>query len=708
MVRADGSAAVSVERFFQFSLLGLVASGYLAVAGSGYLDAPTVLLTAAGLFLRGLLIYGLVRFEISERAATIATVAYSAFYVADYLALSRGFLQATVHLVFFLAVVKILTAHSNRDHLYTAVIAFLELVAAAILSINFNFFVFLTVYLLFAMAALTSGEIRRSMHKAGAATTARTGLRRFHSRLGLLSAGITGGILALTAGLFFVLPRTADAAFSRLISHRMHLPGFSNQVSLGEIGEIKSSSRPVMHIHIWGELAGGLKWRGGALMDFDGKRWSNPSLLGEPIRVTQGEVELAAGGEQRAAGRRINYDVNYEEISTDALFFAGTPESVRLRVPGLFRVEGDAYRLGHGPPPGFHYEAYSLLEEVPERAAPRFPAPILPLQIRERYLRLPQLDARIAPLARNMAGPGTDLERARSVERHLRREYGYTLQLPERELDDPLANFLFTRRKGHCEYFASALTVMLRTLGIPARLATGFQSGIYNSLTGLWLVRASDAHTWVEAWMPGYGWTTFDPTPPDPNPSTFALFTRFGLYLDAAETFWQQWIVGYDPAQQGTLADRMEQGARRMGINWLDSLTGFGTGWNEAAMRWVRRFGLKVAIIVAMGVWIWVLGPPLFRLVRMRRRVERVRRGQASVADATLLYQRMLEIVKRSGYQKPPWFTPAEFAASLAGSPLGTAVGEFTATYNALRFGGHTEVAHRLSALLDELEHART
>src|SRR5262249_6553440 len=295
MVRGDGSAAVSVERFFQFSLLGLVASGYLAVAGSGYLDAPTVLLTAAGLLLRGLMICGLVRLEISERAATTATIAYSAFYIADYMILSRGFLQATVHLVFFLAIVKILTAETDRDHLYTAVIAFLELVAAAILSVNFNFFVFLTFYLLFAMAALTSGEIRRSMHKAGAATTARMGLRRFHSRLGLLSAGITGGILALPPGPFFVLPPTADAAFSRLISQRMHLPGFSNQVSLGEIGEIKSSSRPVMHIHIWGELAGGFKWRGGALMDFDGKRWSNPGLLGEAIRVTQGEVELGAG-----------------------------------------------------------------------------------------------------------------------------------------------------------------------------------------------------------------------------------------------------------------------------------------------------------------------------------------------------------------------------------------------------------------------------
>jgi hypothetical protein len=88
----------------------------------------------------------------------------------------------------------------------------------------------------------------------------------------------------------------------------------------------------------------------------------------------------------------------------------------------------------------------------------------------------------------------------------------------------------------------------------------------------------------------------------------------------------------------------------------------------------------------------------------MRRRVQRARRGQACVADATLLYQRMLHILKRHGYQKPGWFTPGEFAASLRDSSLGVKVTDFTATYNALRFGGHTEVAPKLSMLLDQLE----
>src|SRR5215471_9996235 len=168
MARTEATSATNVERFFQFSLLGLVTSGYLAVAGSGYLDGPTIALTSAGLLSRALWILGILRFEISDRATTTVTAAYGGFFALDYLVLSREFLASTVHLLFFLAVMKILTARSNRDYLYTSVIAFLELLAAAILSTNFNFFLFLALYMLFAIAALSSSEIRRSMHRSRA------------------------------------------------------------------------------------------------------------------------------------------------------------------------------------------------------------------------------------------------------------------------------------------------------------------------------------------------------------------------------------------------------------------------------------------------------------------------------------------------------------------------------------------------------------
>jgi transglutaminase-like putative cysteine protease len=703
MPRQNAGAAVSVERFFQFSLLGLVASGYLAVAGSGYLDAPTIALTTAGLLLRAILICGLVRLNLSDRLTTIVTIAYAAFFVADYLLLSRDFLAATVHLLFFLAVMKILTAKSNRDYLYTAVIAFLELLAAAILSINFNFFVFLALYLLFAIAALTSGEIRRSIDRS--TVTARSGLKSFYARLSLLSALVTLGILTLTAGLFFILPRTAEAAFSRLIAHRVFLPGFSNQVNLGDIGEIKTSSRPMMHIRIWSaQTVGPMKWRGAALSDFDGKRWTNPSRKPETIPVENEHVVLAPVG-LRPPGRRINYHVELEALENDTLFFAGTPETLDLPARALYRSETSSFRLGHAVPQGFHYDVWSLLDDPPERAPVLFPPPVLPLAARELYLQIPALDGRIAELAGSFAAGVTgDLARARAIERHLRSDYAYTLELPDREVTDPLANFLFARRKGHCEYFASSMAVMLRSLGIPARLATGFQSGVYNPVSDLWLVRASDAHSWVEAWIPGYGWTTFDPTPADPNAGGLALLAQLSLYLDAAETFWREWVVTYDLTRQGTLAYRMEQGVHRAGIRWFETAVSVRSGWERYVAGWARRFGWQALAWAAGLVALGFAAGPLFRLMRMRRRVERVRRGQASVADATLLYQRMLHILSRRGYQKPPWFTPAEFAASLPRTQLGDSVGEFTATYNALRFGGHAEAAPRLSILLDRME----
>ena len=703
MPRQDAGAAIGVERFFQLSLLGLVASGYLAVAGSGYLDAPTMVLTTAGLVLRGLLICGLFRFEISERASTAITVLYAVFFVADYFLLSRDFLAATVHLLFFLAVMKILTARTNRDYLYTAVIAFLELLAAAILSINFNFFVFLALYLIFAIAALTSGEIRRSMGRSE--LTWRSGGQRLYPRLSVLTGLVTVGILALTAVLFFILPRTAEAAFSHLVAHHIFLPGFSNQVTLGDIGEIKTNSRPVMHIKIWSAVpVGPLKWRGAALTDFDGQRWTNRARPPEPLTVENEHVILAPPG-FRSQGRRISYHVDVEAIENDTLFLAGTPLTLDLHARTLYRSESGAVRVTHPSPQGLHYDAWSLLEERPEVTPVLYPPPILPLAARSTYLQLPALDRRIGELARSFAaGASSDLERARAIERHLRSDFGYTLQLPDRETADPLAYFLFTRRKGHCEYFASAMAVMLRSLEIPARMATGFQSGVYNPVSDLWLVRASDAHSWVEAWIPGRGWTTFDPTPPDPNPPSFALLTRLTLYLDAAETFWQQWVVDYDLARQGALAYRMEQRAHRMGLSGFDTLLGMRAFWDRYATGWLRRFGLRLvgtaAVLVALALGVG----PLLRLLRMRRRVALVRRGQASVADATLLYKRMLHILKRRGYQKPTWFTPAEFAASLPRTELGTVVDEFTVTYNALRFGGHTDAASKLSMLLDRME----
>jgi hypothetical protein len=459
-----------------------------------------------------------------------------------------------------------------------------------------------------------------------------------------------------------------------------------------------------MHISVFSaDLPRGLKWRGGALTDFDGKRWSNPNRAPQRIPVKDGQAQLEVSGTRPQWRSGVSYAINFDDLATDALFFAGFPQRVYLHDLPLSRMEGDGYRVGGHLAP-VRYEAYSLIEAPPETAPARFPAPLLPLPQRERYLQLPRLDPRIPILAREVtAGSETDLLRARTLERYLRSQFGYSLQLPAHEQADPLADFLFTRKQGHCEYFASAMAVMLRALGIPARLATGFQSGVYNPLSELWVVRASDAHTWVEAWMPGQGWSTFDPTPPDPNPG-FAWFARMNLYLDAAQTFWKQWVVGYDSGQQGSLVDKL-QVVRRIWNGVLDSASGIQSGW-ESNVAWMRRAGLALGIALTALIWLWAMVPPLVKRLRMRMRFQRIRRGQASAGDATLLYGRMLEILSRHGYQKPPWFTPGEFAQSIPEGALRVVVADFTQTYNEMRFGGRVEAAGLLPALLEQLDHA--
>jgi protein-glutamine gamma-glutamyltransferase len=697
---------LSVERFFDFALLGLAACGFLAVAGSGYLDPPTIAITAAALLIRALALAEFIPFQISNRAVTVACLAYAGVFLADYLLYSRRLVDSAVHFLFFLAALKILTVSTRRDRFFVAFISFVELVAGAILSVNLNFFAFLACYLFFAIAALTSGEIRRSMRRSG--IKARSGQRGFHPRLAGLTTAIAVGILFLTTGLFFLLPRTADAALSRFIPRRIFVPGFSNHVILGQTGKLLLNSRPVMHVSSpRPDKLSGVKWRGDALTFFDGRQWMNPNPNWAPIGVYERQGDLNTP-EQRPPGRYVTYEVRLDIDGAKALFMAGAPQVVSMNYEYLLTSETGGYKLPEDIPGGFSYTVYSLLEEPPEVSLPTFETSVLSSDSRARNLELPgRVDPRIPALARSItSGATTEITRARAIERYLRSDYTYSLEMPLREPADPLADFLFTRRRGYCEYFASSMAVMLRSIGIPARLATGFQNGIYNSLTGFWVVRASDAHAWVEAWMPGRGWTTFDPTPADPNAHAFGLMSKLDLYFDAAGAFWQEWIVGYDPRQQKTLAGRLQTSAGFLGFRWFGGLWDSATGEISALAPWVNRRAVWAIVIFVAALLGWFAGPWVLLVVRTRLRVARARRGEASAQDATLLYRRMLRLAGRRGYQKPPWFTPAEFASSLPPDAFGGAVGEFTAAYNALRFGRRSEGA-RLTALLEQMERSR-
>ncbi len=683
-----------VERFFEFSLLGLLTSGFLAVVGSGYLDAPTTILTGAGLLLRALLVAGVVRFSFSANWINAITLLYIGFYPLDYLYVSREFIPATVHLLCYLAVLRILSARTNRDYFFVKIIAFLELLAASILSANLSFFVFLAFFLIFGVATFSSSEIRRSSQLPE--RKVRGNLRAFHWRLAALTRVTTAGILIMTGGLFFLLPRTARAAFQHLVPQRYHLPGFSNEVTLGQIGEIQTHSNTVMHIRVEGpERPTALKWRGAAMGDFDGRRWFNRPSPGQILRASNGLVSLGERKPARRPGRYISYEVNVKAIDSDALFFTGVAEFLRTDLPLVLRTPTDSFRTGLGATDGTHYFGYShMVDSDAEPLGPRS---------REAYLQLPQHDPKIALLAREVtAGRRSDQDKATALEHYLSTNYGYTLQLLNDPVPDPLANFLFVRRKGHCEYFASAMAVMLRTIGIPSRVVTGFQSGTFNPMTGWHIIRGSDAHSWVEAYVPDYGWTTFDPTPPGQNRNFGGVWARIGLYFDAAETFWEEWILNYNLERQLNLASRMERTSRNVRTNWFERTA----NWFRYDLSW-QAVWKAIAIgagLIAIFVALLLYGPACWRWWMTHRRVTRIRRGHVGASDASLLYGRMLTVLKRRGFEKPAWLTPIEFARILPDPGTAAIVENLTGAYNELRFGGKPDAGVRMLALLLDLE----
>ena len=196
-----------MERLFQFSLLGLVTSGYLAVVASGLLDLPTAVLTGLALLIRGLMASGLIDFQIPEKGALYATLAYIVFYPFDYFVLTHDFIASTIHLVFFLSILRILTAKTQRDYLYVQLLALLEILGACILTAQLNFLVFLVAFVLFGLTTLAAGEIRRASIEP--VVVAYGGARRVPAKLITFTAFASLIIFTVGAGLFFILPRTA-------------------------------------------------------------------------------------------------------------------------------------------------------------------------------------------------------------------------------------------------------------------------------------------------------------------------------------------------------------------------------------------------------------------------------------------------------------------------------------------------------------------
>jgi transglutaminase-like putative cysteine protease len=701
----------SITKFLDLSLYLMIATGFLTLATTGKLDPVSLVFVSAALLVRGYLFVRGRTPAIPDRLVSALTIAYVVFYLVDFYFISGTFVSATVHLVLFSMVAKLFSVKRDRDRLYLGVLAFMSVLAAAVLTVDSIFLVSFCVFLPLAVAAFTAFEMKRAAGRAQLSHSSAAPVRPWALSLATTAGGLALAIALGAVLLFFVLPRVSTGYLSAYAPRNQLISGFSDSVRLGQIGEIKQSDAVVMHAQVEGDrrLLADLKWRGVALGIFHQNRWSNPSQPSPLEKNSLGAFELRAPGERRSGAHAVNFRVLMEPIGTNIFFLPPVAASLYGNYSGVAKDDADDVFNTDRERVITEYRGSSDVD-VSDPDILRQASGALPPDIALRYLQLPALDPRIPALARQVtAAAANPYDKASRLERFLRTEYGYSLQLPRTVPADPLAEFLFVRKQGHCEYFASAMAIMLRTLGVPSRLVNGFRGGEFNPVTGSYIIRARDAHSWVEAYFPGAGWVSFDPTPPDPRP-TASAWNRSMMYLDAMREFWREWVINYDFGHQATLALT----ARRHGRHALDSLLDWWHSRYAVLLTRARRVKSQVTVKPKQSGSIAVLFVLLTAVAINARRLKRwstngllIRRPQrAPQAAASLWYARMTRALARRGYRKTPAQTPGEFVAAIDEESLRRSVAAFTESYEHARFGASSTDANELQSLYNKIQSA--
>ncbi len=651
--------------------------------------------------------------RLPHRLAAALTGAVVLFYPLDLYFLQGGdFTASTVRLMLLFTALKVSIAETGRDYFYLGILAFLHLLTAAMFAGGPGYFVLLAVFTVTAIFCYGSFALRRFARAAERPALSSGALQGFGAlrRLGSFAVLFAGGALVLGAALFPVLPR-APADTRIPLFGRNYNTGFSDGVDLGLTGALQNDFTPVMRVEsLDGTPVGRQFWRGAALSLFDGVRWSRAAQRSTALSVSREGYRPNWRARRRGAEfRRLRYSVVVEPMPVRAVFVAGVPDAIRGAFPRLWKTPSESLLVeGAAPGQDLRYQVSSWVAD-PDTIPPRRAVELFSRQFVERNLRLPQnLDPRIGRYALQVAGGRTNpLEQARAIEEHLKTAFGYTLEFPSEQAGDPLAHFLFERREGHCEYFASAMAVMLRTLGIPARLVNGFAGGVYNPLSGVRVIRAADAHSWVEAYIPRYGWLEFDPTPAAPDTFAGTWLAQAWMIWDALQSVWTDWVIDYDAERRLELVRDMTRSSQSAALAAVLSV--------DAVFQWARRLWesltagpgpARPALAAPAESWVLrllcaaVLAAALWLCFRKFRSAAARRREPA----AARLYRRAVRALARRGIRRPASLTPQELVARVADPPLRRAMQDLTGAYLAARFGADGNALKRLKNLVRAVE----
>lgn len=492
---------------------------------------------------------------------------------------------------------KLTEMRSRRDVLVVVALCYFTMLT------HFLFSQEMWTVLYLAACSVTVTAVLIEANHPGAALAPRVTLR--------LGAAMVGLALPLMLALFILFPRVPGPLWGLPSDAGAARSGISDSMSPGDISSLIQSDAVAFRVVFRGPPPAMKEryWRGPVLSYFDGRRWSAPFRGDDYFRLYDPTTRLNAFARTRAelAGSGVPYEVMLEPHRQNWLFALDLPDARQL--PPETHLTG-YYQLLSRP----------LVKEQLRYALVSHPQYRLEPEMTEQWQRSarrlsPERNPRAQALARQWRAEG--LDDAQVVERALRmfrtQEFFYTLE-PPRLGPDPVDEFLFETRRGFCEHYASAFTVLMRAAGVSARVVVGYQGGELNEVGGYYVVRQADAHAWSEVWRAGSGWVRVDPTAavapsrvesglsaalePAELPgflrrrglSTFDyLRLRADVAWDYVNVAWDQWVLGFNPERQLELLSRFGLGDwQRMILALTVTITGLMALIGLLALRQAR------------------------------------------------------------------------------------------------------------------------
>ncbi len=525
--------------------------------------------------------------------------------------------------VTLLMIVKMLDLRTPRDDGQIIVLCVAIMVAAVLTSNSMMTGIFMLVAIALILRVVVLYQIHAVLVRAR--TPAQPITKK--ARVDIRSMSLATGFLCAIIGsvVFVVLPRNIGTQAFGQWGQGEPVSGFADTVELGRPGFISLSSTPVLDLtitnrdgfNIGREDMRPVYLRGAVLSEYDAGRW-NRSPMRNPLatrtRLIPPNTSLRPRGRVDTTQWDQQFTISIRSSSNGPSYLFSPWKTVEFRVGdepmrvGLDFERGIFLKDGIGGKLDYAVRSMNTAFDTIDFDAFDRRSPITPTRIEPEIAQLARdilVDAEIEPDP--ALRPIRDDQAAlRVIERHLRSQYTYTLEAqPVPPGEDATKWFLFERRAGHCEYYASALALMSRSIGVPARVLTGYIVSDYNAMTGQYVVRESNAHAWIEAEIAPGHWRIFDGTPPavfhsihEPDPSLWRSVVKA---YESIEFLWVRSVVGYDSAARQNImgSPSINFGLSGLGESFLNRLA---AGRGRLMLRGAIIAGIVFSISMLTGI----------------------------------------------------------------------------------------------------------